>query len=160
MSKTHRPSFEAQQSTDPSRSQTHDGVNSKTPDRRDSVVQMMQTRRSSGLTGAMLMAHIERHSPLHMKGQPHHSAGLSSIHAAAQHGVRGAGQRLPHVDTIQQSFGSHDITAVQAHVGGDAAKASAAIGARAYATGNHVAFASSPDLHTAAHEAAHVVQQR
>jgi hypothetical protein len=35
-----------------------------------------------------------------------------------------------------------------------------AMGAQAFATGNHVAFASAPDLHTAAHEAAHVVQQR
>lgn len=34
------------------------------------------------------------------------------------------------------------------------------MGAEAFATGNHVAFASPPDLHTAAHEAAHVVQQR
>jgi hypothetical protein len=29
-----------------------------------------------------------------------------------------------------------------------------------YATGNHVAFKGAPNLHTAAHEAAHVVQQR
>jgi hypothetical protein len=29
-----------------------------------------------------------------------------------------------------------------------------------YTTGNHVAFREQPDLHTAAHEAAHVVQQR
>jgi hypothetical protein len=34
------------------------------------------------------------------------------------------------------------------------------MGARAYASGDAVAFASSPDLHLAAHEAAHVVQQR
>ena len=34
------------------------------------------------------------------------------------------------------------------------------MGAQAFATGNHVAFAGTPDLHTAAHEAAHVVQQR
>lgn len=33
------------------------------------------------------------------------------------------------------------------------------MGASAYATGNHVAFARSPDVHTAAHEAAHVIQQ-
>lgn len=45
-------------------------------------------------------------------------------------------------------------------MGGAAATASRAIGAIAYATGNHVAFAGAPDLHTAAHEAAHVVQQR
>ncbi len=34
------------------------------------------------------------------------------------------------------------------------------MGASAYATGNQVAFAGQPDLHTAAHEAAHFVQQR
>ncbi len=34
------------------------------------------------------------------------------------------------------------------------------MGAEAYATGNSVAFKESPSLHTAAHEAAHVVQQR
>ena len=34
------------------------------------------------------------------------------------------------------------------------------MGARAYAAGNRVAFASAPDLHLAAHEVAHVVQQR
>ncbi len=61
---------------------------------------------------------------------------------------------------IQRSFGAHDLSAIQAHVGGPAAAASAAMGAEAYATGQHVAFARSPDLHTAAHEAAHVVQQR
>src|SRR6185503_2471863 len=42
----------------------------------------------------------------------------------------------------------------------EAQSASRAIGAEAYATGQHVAFAGSPSLHTAAHEAAHVVQQR
>ena len=45
-------------------------------------------------------------------------------------------------------------------VGRVAAAASAAIEASAYTIGNSVAFVSSPDLHTAAHEAAHVVQQR
>ncbi|MEO1271892.1 MAG: DUF4157 domain-containing protein, partial [Myxococcota bacterium] len=34
------------------------------------------------------------------------------------------------------------------------------MGSLAYATGHTVAFKQSPDLHTAAHEAAHVVQQR
>jgi hypothetical protein len=34
------------------------------------------------------------------------------------------------------------------------------MGAEAFASGNHVAFARAPSLHTAAHEAAHVVQQR
>lgn len=83
------------------------------------------------------------------------------IQAIAQTGVAGAGQPLPHLDRIQRAFGpAHDLSRVRAHVGGDASAASHAIGARAYATGSDVAFDGPPDLHTAAHEAAHVVQQR
>ena len=83
------------------------------------------------------------------------------VHGAALDGVAGAGGSLPHGDAIQRSFGAeHDVSNVSAHVGGAAADACDTIGATAYATGNDVAFASSPDLHTAAHEAAHVVQQR
>ena len=44
--------------------------------------------------------------------------------------------------------------------GGGATAACKTIGAEAYATGNSVAFGGSPTLHTAAHEAAHVIQQR
>lgn len=88
--------------------------------------------------------------------------GLSaeSVHRAAAHGLSGSGGSLPHLAAIQQSFGRHDVSGVTAHVGGRAAEGSAAMGARAYASGNAVAFAASPDLHLAAHEAAHVVQQR
>src|SRR4051812_25023907 len=85
------------------------------------------------------------------------SPGAAAIHAAAQDGLAGPSAPLPHLDRIQRLFGRHDVSGVQAHVGGPAAAASEQMGARAYATGHHVAFASSPDLHTAAHEAAHVV---
>src|SRR6266545_2566689 len=69
----------------------------------------------------------------------------------------GYGSPIPFFDQIQASFGRHDVGKIEAHVGGDAAAAASDIGARAYATGNQVAFAAPPDLHTAAHEAAHVV---
>lgn len=88
-----------------------------------------------------------------------HLAG-SSAQAVAAHGTEGGGTSLPHADAIQASFGRHDVGGISAHVGGPAAQASAALGAEAYATGDHVAFASAPSLHLAAHEAAHVVQQR
>ena len=78
----------------------------------------------------------------------------------AAKGVAGSGGALPHAAMIRQLFGRHDVSGVKAHVGGEAATASRAIGAEAYATGDHVAFAAAPSLHTAAHEAAHVVQQR
>ncbi len=84
----------------------------------------------------------------------------AAVHQWAERGVAGDGAALPHLETIQRRFGHHDVSGVRAHVGGAAAVASAAIGARAYATGDDVAFAASPDLRQAAHEAAHVVQQR
>ena len=82
------------------------------------------------------------------------------VQSAASQGVSGAGRQLPHMQTIQQSFGHHDISSVRAHTGGQASEAAASIGAQAYAMGDQVAFQGGADLHTAAHEAAHVVQQR
>jgi len=82
------------------------------------------------------------------------------VHDLARHGVSGAPCGLPYSDWLQRSFGHHALDGVEAHVGGPAADASAAMGARAYASGERVAFAAAPDLHTTAHEAAHVVQQR
>ncbi|MCC6994746.1 MAG: DUF4157 domain-containing protein [Deltaproteobacteria bacterium] len=80
---------------------------------------------------------------------------------AAAGGLTSAGSSLPHLGAIQQSFGRHDVSTVVAHQGEQADAACDALGARAYAFGSEVAFgADSADLHTAAHEAAHVVQQR
>ena len=86
--------------------------------------------------------------------------GGADIHAAAQRGIAGPVVELPHRDRIQASFGRHDVSGIAAHVGGAARTAADSMGANAYATGSHVSFAEHPDLHTAAHEAAHVVQQR
>ena len=83
-----------------------------------------------------------------------------TMHAAAEHGVRDARSALPFHDTIQRAFGRHSIGHVTTTIGGDAADAAAAMSARAFAFGDRIGFDSAPDLHTAAHEAAHVVQQR
>ena len=82
------------------------------------------------------------------------------VHAAAEHGISGSSSPLPHADEIQRSFGRHDVAGIKAHTDGAAAAGAAAMGAQAFASGNHVAFAGTPDLHTVAHEAAHVIQQR
>jgi hypothetical protein len=82
------------------------------------------------------------------------------VRRAASAGVAGSGGPLPYLEAIQRSFGRHDISGIRAHTGSEAAAANEAMGSRAYATGDRVAFAGSPDLHTAAHEAAHVIQQR
>lgn len=84
--------------------------------------------------------------------------GVQSAAAAATAGPGGA---LPHRDRIQAAFGGVDISSVKAHTGGRASAANEAFGSKAFATGESVAFSSAaPDLHTAAHEAAHVVQQQ
>lgn len=88
------------------------------------------------------------------------SGGDHQVHAAAARGVAGPAGTLPHAERIQRLFGRHDLGGIRAHVGGPAAEATQALGAEAFATGNHVAFEGAPSLHTAAHEAAHVIQQR
>ncbi len=80
-------------------------------------------------------------------------------HTAAQ-GVSGSGSALPYLGAIQTAFGTHDVSTIRATVGGAAAEACEDLGAQAYATGESVAFKDAPSLHVAAHEAAHVVQQR
>jgi uncharacterized protein DUF4157 len=86
--------------------------------------------------------------------------GYDDVAEIAGLGVAGAGGGMPHAGAIQPAFGRHDIGDARAQVGGDAATASSALGASAYTQGDRVGFAAAPDLHTAAHEAAHVVQQR
>ncbi|HEY0482464.1 MAG TPA: DUF4157 domain-containing protein [Kofleriaceae bacterium] len=99
-------------------------------------------------------------APVQRKEAAGAAAAGADVHAAAAHGTSEAGTSLPHLDWIQQTFGRHDVRHVRAHVGGAAAEGAGAMGAEAFATGDRVAFARQPDLHTAAHEAAHVVQQR
>lgn len=82
------------------------------------------------------------------------------VHRVAESGLAGTASKLPHAEKIQEAFGHHDLSGVSAHVDGAASEASERLGAHGYASGSSVAFAGSPDLFTAAHEAAHVIQQR
>jgi hypothetical protein len=107
----------------------------------------------------LIDAHAARGpQPVQAKGNP--AGDTDAVHAAADRGTQGSPTALPYGDQIGRAFGKHDVSNVQAFVGGPAREATEAMGAQAYATGDKVAFGSSPDLHTAAHEAAHVVQQR
>src|SRR5262245_61004536 len=85
-------------------------------------------------------------------GNPSDGGATQDVQGAADRGVSGAGGALPHLDTIQKSFGpGHDLSGVRAHVGGPAADASKEMGASAYATGDQIGFAAAPSLHLAAH---------
>ncbi len=82
------------------------------------------------------------------------------IEKMAAKGAGAGGGPLPHLERIQKAFGHHDISGVTASVGGSGGGTASEMGAAAYATGDSIVFARTPDVHTAAHEAAHVVQQR
>ncbi len=82
------------------------------------------------------------------------------MRAAAGQGTSGPARPLPFGAAIQSAFGRHDISGIAAHTDASAAGAAQMLGAEAFATGHRVVFAPNPSLHTAAHEAAHIVQQR
>jgi hypothetical protein len=84
----------------------------------------------------------------------------ATVHAAAAQGIATPASTLPYAGSIQRLFGLHDVSSVQAHTGPEAAASARAMGASAYATGNHIVLGGATDLHTVAHEAAHVVQQQ
>lgn len=100
-------------------------------------------------------------SAVQSREQEQPAGSTTDVHGLATAGLTGGGGSLPYADQIQRSFGhAHDVSGIQAHIGGAATAACTAMGAEAYATGNAVAFGSTPSLHLAAHEAAHVMQQR
>lgn len=75
-------------------------------------------------------------------------------------GLVGPGEELPYLAQIQKAFGTHSLSGVRSFIGGEAAASAQQMGTSAYTQGDKIAFAKKPDLHTAAHEAAHVIQQR
>lgn len=83
-----------------------------------------------------------------------------SSQQVAKEGIAGSGQKLPFADRIQASFGHHDVSKIPVHLGPSAQKSSLSLGARAYTTAGHIAFGQLPSLRTAAHEAAHAIQQQ
>lgn len=83
------------------------------------------------------------------------------LQATAALGRSGPASTLPFLSEIQRSFGpQHSVQATQAYLGHTADLVTQKMGAEAYATGSSVVFGSQPTLFTAAHEAAHVIQQR
>lgn len=89
-----------------------------------------------------------------------HDARPRDVVRTAAAGVRGAGAPLPHLEALQQSFGHHDLGHLRGYRDEGAARAAAAIGARAYAFGDRIAFAdANPTVEVVAHEVAHSLQQ-
>jgi len=79
--------------------------------------------------------------------------------ATAVNATKGPGTAYPFADQIQAAFGGHDISGLRAHTGPEAEQATDTLNAAAFAYGEDVAFAETPDLFTAVHEAVHGVMQ-
>ena len=122
-----------------------------------SIMNRVDAMQMSGITGKSIIQHRLRHQ-VQLKATG--NADPQTVHSVAAAGLTGASTRLPYQKQIQKSFGKHSVQEIRSYVGGPAAKANAMLGAEAYATGDSVAFQGSPSLHTAAHEAAHIIQQR
>src|SRR5689334_18607648 len=120
-----------------------------------------QSERSpEGAPGRRTLAEALPEQPVQRRSAGDTSASRQDVREAAARGTSGTGGALPHRDAIQASFGAaFDVSSIRAHEGGAAAEACGDMNAAAFATGQDVAFKGAPDLHTAAHEAAHVVQQ-
>lgn len=94
------------------------------------------------------------------QGNTNASVRPSEKHRIAQRGFSDTPEPLPQLDTIQRAFGHHAVKDIRSFIGGAASSSSDSLGASAYCVGDRIAFDRPPDLYTAAHEAAHAVQQR
>lgn len=84
---------------------------------------------------------------------------VDMLESHAQAALGGSARSLPHLHRIQASFGTHDVSKVQAHTDSAARAANKHIGSKGLAHDGRIALGSDGlDLHTVAHEAAHVVQ--
>ncbi len=115
-----------------------------------------------------ITARLARRPAASLTGEPRDGNGVAAgADALVQQASAASGAPLPGDvrGRFEASLGA-DLSAVRVHTGPDSARAAAAVGARAYTTGNDVHFGAgqyaSEDpfgLHLLAHEVAHTVQQ-
>lgn len=117
----------------------------------------VQAKRTDAFFPLSARAYVQMREAQHQQKRKLASARLKRT---ASWGVSDASEGYPFAAEIQQAFGKHSIGDAQSVIGGKAKQATEQMGAEAYASGNRVAFKKQPDLHTAAHEAAHLIQQR
>lgn len=82
------------------------------------------------------------------------------VDAIARWGVQGPSDSVPYQSQLEGHVDQETLSTVEVHTDQRARQATRKLGARAYTVGNQIAFRSTPDPETVAHEVAHVVQQR
>jgi len=86
-------------------------------------------------------------------------AALQLVEAIAGAGLASPTVELPHVAALESAFGPEALQGIQVHRGPEATASLEQLNAGAVAQGDHILLQQS-DLHTVAHEVAHVVQAR
>lgn len=124
---------------------------------RTQVASSHQQAPSSSLSSMRILAQV---AIFPRAAQPNEDTSRQIIQQSAQEGIRTSPSTLPFAHHIQRAFGRHNLSHVQAHFGAQTTASARKLHARAYTMGNHIVFADRPDLHTVAHEAAHVIQQQ
>ena len=94
--------------------------------------------------------------PLHIHLQNRSAAIAPLMREIAHRGVSGPVSRFPYESRIRSGFGRFAPERMEAVRGVRAQAANRALGSSAFAFGPRAAFGAAPDLHTAAHEAAHM----
>ncbi len=90
-----------------------------------------------------------------------HPSKLSGLQSSSTKALTNPSQSIPYLSRIQQSFGpGYDLRNIKSHSGTESQQVSHSLGTRAFTRGNHIVFGDRPNLHVAAHEAAHVFQQQ
>jgi len=124
------------------------------------VEQNQQTKLSRNVNGRSSYNFAQ--IPLERKTTPAARSEKSkgAINRLAEFGQSGSAGSLPYLEKIQTAFGHHSVREVGAFIGGNARHANMQMGSTAYTSANKISFKQSPNLHTSAHEAAHIIQQR
>jgi hypothetical protein len=146
------------------KSNTSTPENNELPSQRDKILQLQSTIGNHAVVQFLKTLNLLNSEITISRNEAAKDKSLSmsnKIHKIAAKGVQGTGNKLPHFDKIQLAFAKYDLSNVQAYTNENAVNASKEIDAKAYTTGNKIAFSTNnPDVFTVAHEVAHVLQQR
>lgn len=87
---------------------------------------------------------------------------FSETYRSVERGVSGVSTELPFMEHLAPSFGpfAAPLSVARSFVDESARVANERLDSSAFTIGDRVAFRGPPDLHTTAHEATHIVQQR
>ena len=128
-------------------------------------------QRKTGSANDMMDERLKSYSPISSEPVQHDRSDLEEMpdargatpadtHSLANTGISTHSKPMPFAAKLEPVFGKELVQSVDYHDNPTAAASASSMGAKAYATGTHVVSNGSMSLRTAAHEVAHIAQQR